>query len=168
MPLPLPFSWFSLRKPTHNSLILRRARWDRRSLFVVCRLFATLRSTTGHTRRWPVPPAVPLQVRRLPGFPTPFHHDAVVARALRLSQRLCVSAGNRIFVRPQTPGLGPSALRNSLCPPIDWRAPIGGLKWRPRRFTLTVGIRPQRVFPIAHVPCASLTAGRFLVSQRRL
>src|ERR1019366_4457846 len=30
--------WFSLRKPTRNSLLLRRARWDRRSFFVVCRL----------------------------------------------------------------------------------------------------------------------------------
>src|ERR1017187_1280092 len=50
----------ALREPTRNSLILRRARWDRRSLFVVCRLVATLRSTTGHTRRCPAPPAVPL------------------------------------------------------------------------------------------------------------
>ena len=51
--------------------VLRRARWDRRSLFVVCLLVAELRSATGHAKRWPVPPAGPLL--RLPARlrPTP-------------------------------------------------------------------------------------------------
>src|ERR1039457_3691455 len=82
--------------PPANSLILRRAWWDRRSLFVVCRLVAERRSTTGHAKRWPVPPAGPLHARRVPRFPNPFHHDAVVARALRFLCDLCVSALNAL------------------------------------------------------------------------
>jgi hypothetical protein len=112
-PFPTPFpprhrrGKGSLRKLTRNSLCLRRARWDRRSLFVVCRLVATLRSTTGHTRRWPVPPAVPLQARRLPGFPTPFpprHRRGKGAALISASPRLY--RGIEFLFDPGCVGLG--------------------------------------------------------------
>src|ERR1035438_5444203 len=109
-PLRPPCFGFSLRKPTRNSLILRGAQWHK------ARPCASERSSDcfgGARFSLPIRAQLGLFFLRASAssrFPIPFHHDAVVAWALRLSQRPCISAGKSAScLIPASPAAGATA-----------------------------------------------------------